>query len=107
MEIGDSRLLLVSNRLPVTVKSSRKGQWEFEASSGGLAAGLKGLAQHASFQWWGWPGIDVDDDDKAELERQLREQHGAVPVYVSSDLAQRHYNGFSSKLDAMIFRTVP
>ena len=106
MDIGESRLLLVSNRLPVTVKSSGKGQWEFEASSGGLAAGLKGLAQNASFQWWGWPGIDVDDGDKAELERQLKEQHDAVPIYVSSELAQRHYNGFSSRLNAMIIRTI-
>lgn len=45
------RLLLVSNRLPITIKRSDEGHYDFSMSSGGLVAGLSGLAKTTKFQW--------------------------------------------------------
>lgn len=51
------RLLVVSNRLPVTVnKDQKSGEYNFKMSSGGLVTGLSGLKKMMSFTWIGWPG---------------------------------------------------
>jgi trehalose-6-phosphate synthase len=51
------RLLVVSNRLPVTVnKDADSGEYNFKMSSGGLVAALSGLKKMMSFTWIGWPG---------------------------------------------------
>jgi trehalose 6-phosphate synthase len=43
------RLLVVSNRLPVTVRKDESGHYEFEMSSGGLVSALSGLKKQMSF----------------------------------------------------------
>lgn len=51
------RLLVVSNRLPVSVsKDPSTSQYNFKMSSGGLVAALSGLKKSMSFTWIGWPG---------------------------------------------------
>ncbi len=37
------RLLLLSNRLPITIKKGDDGDYSFSMSSGGLVTGLSGL----------------------------------------------------------------
>lgn len=90
------RLLLVSNRLPITIKRSEDGAYNFSMSSGGLVTGLSGLAKTTTFQWYGWPGLEVPEAEAAPLVKQLSDEYGAVPVFVDDELADRHYNGFSS-----------
>ena len=51
------RLLIVSNRLPVTVHR-RRGQLQFEQSAGGLATGLSSFYRAYDALWIGWPGIE-------------------------------------------------
>jgi trehalose 6-phosphate synthase len=65
-------------------------------SSGGLVTGLSGLAKTTKFQWYGWPGLEVPENEKGPLIKQLQDEHGATPVFVDDELADRHYNGFSS-----------
>ena len=50
------RLLLISNRLPITIKRSDEGHYDFSMSSGGLVSGLSGLSKNTQFKWYGWPG---------------------------------------------------
>jgi hypothetical protein len=65
-------------------------------SSGGLVTGLSGLAKTTKFQWYGWPGLVVPENEAGQLIKQLQDEHGAAPVFVDDELADRHYNGFSS-----------
>ncbi|MCK4815798.1 trehalose-6-phosphate synthase, partial [bacterium] len=51
-----NRLLIVSNRLPVSVER-RKNEIRFSSSVGGLATGLNALHQKYKSVWVGWPGI--------------------------------------------------
>lgn len=90
------RLLLVSNRLPITIKRSDEGQYTFGESSGGLVSGLSGLSKSTTFVWYGWPGLEVPDDEARPMVERLKKEHNAVPVFVDDELADRHYNGFSS-----------
>lgn len=90
------RLLLVSNRLPITIKAAEDGTYTFSMSSGGLVTGLSGLAKTTKFQWYGWPGLEVPKEEIPHMTKQLKDDYGAVPVFLDDELADRHYNGFSS-----------
>lgn len=91
------RLLLLSNRLPITIKRSEEGHYTFSMSSGGLVTGLSGLSKTTSFQWYGWPGLEVPESEAGPMKQRLKEEYGAHPVFVDNELADRHYNGFASK----------
>lgn len=92
----DARLLLVSNRLPITIKRSDDGSYDFSMSSGGLVSGLSGLSKTTQFQWYGWPGLEVPDAEAKNLTKRLKDEYNAIPVFIDDELADRHYNGFSS-----------
>jgi trehalose 6-phosphate synthase len=66
-------------------------------SSGGLVSGLSGLSKSTTFQWYGWPGLEVPEEEIATLTSRLKKEHNAVPIMLDDDLADRHYNGFSSE----------
>lgn len=91
------RLLLVSNRLPITIKRDDEGHYTFGQSSGGLVSGLSGLSKSTTFQWYGWPGLEVPENETGPMVKKLKDEHNAIPVFVDDELADRHYNGFSSK----------
>ena len=93
---NNSRLLLVSNRLPITIKRSEDGKYDFSMSSGGLVSGLSGLSKTTTFQWYGWPGLEVPEEEIPEVKQRLKDEYNAVPVFIDDELADRHYNGFSS-----------
>ncbi|RFU77767.1 trehalose phosphate synthase [Trichoderma arundinaceum] len=90
------RLLLLSNRLPITIKRSDDGSYSFSMSSGGLVTGLSGLSKTTSFQWYGWPGLEVPENEVDGMKRRLKDEYGAHPVFIDDELADRHYNGFAS-----------
>jgi trehalose 6-phosphate synthase len=92
----EGRLLLVSNRLPITIKRSDEGDYSFNMSSGGLVTGLSGLSKSTKFIWYGWPGIEVPEDEISKLKTSLKDEYDAVPVMLDDELADKHYNGFSS-----------
>ncbi|RAK97820.1 glycosyltransferase family 20 protein [Aspergillus ibericus CBS 121593] len=93
---GESRLLIVSNRLPITIRRSGGGKYEFSMSSGGLVTGLSGLSKTTTFQWYGWPGLEVPEDEIDGVKQRLQDEFNATPVFMDDKLADRHYNGFSS-----------
>ena len=54
-----SRILIVSNRLPATVRVD-EGQVQLTPSSGGLATGLRGVHDASASTWIGWSGAPAD-----------------------------------------------
>ena len=92
-----SRLLIVSNRLPVTINSNADGDICVERSSGGLATALaRTHADHNSL-WIGWPGGHFRSASiRKHIEQTLRTQHQCVPVFLRAREIQRYYNGFSN-----------
>jgi len=94
----EGSVIVVANRLPITITPKPDGNFDYSMSSGGLVSGLRSLAKVVDFKWFGWPGIDVHRNDKDTVRRELQDQFGAVPVFLNSDLAERHYNGFSNSV---------
>ena len=91
------RLLLLSNRLPITIKRSDDGSYSFSMSSGGLVTGLSGLSKTTTFEWYGWPGIEVPENEIDGMTQRLKDEYNAHPVFIDDELADRHYNGFASR----------
>jgi trehalose 6-phosphate synthase len=59
---------------------------------------MSGLGQDTDFLWYGWPGLTVPPAERPLVEKTLRREYKAVPVFMDEELACKHYNGFSSLL---------
>ena len=91
-----NRLVLVSNRLPLTLATYPDGV-HIERSAGGLATGLSGPHERSGGIWIGWPGpLDVDTEAvRDSLEPRFTEM-GIVPLYLSPSEIQRYYQVFAN-----------
>ncbi len=89
-----SRLLLVSNRLPVSVRPQR-GEPRIVPSAGGLATALG--AARGDALWIGWPGElgRITRRERGALDSELLEA-GLVPVHLSAAEVAQFYDGFSN-----------
>lgn len=88
-------LIIVSNRLPITIKKLDSGNYECSQTAGGLSGALSGLAKSIPFRWYGWPGAEIHREDE-ELVRQKVAEYNVLPIFLGSDLANKYYNEFSS-----------
>ncbi|MGH7528637.1 MAG: bifunctional alpha,alpha-trehalose-phosphate synthase (UDP-forming)/trehalose-phosphatase [Gemmatimonadales bacterium] len=91
-----SRLLIVANRLPVTVRLE-DGKVEVERSTGGLATGLQGPHEQSGGLWIGWSGADeaLNPEQQAALNARL-EAMRLVAVPLTADQVTRYYEGFAN-----------
>lgn len=94
-----SQVLIVSNRLPVSVKKEN-GKLSFYPSLGGLATGLSSYVDDKRNTWIGWPGIaseELTDKDKQEIVDELA-KHNCRPVFLSQRQIDEFYNGYSNEV---------
>lgn len=92
-----SQVIIVSNRLPVSVKKEN-GKLEFYPSLGGLATGLSSYANDKRNTWIGWPGIASDkltSKDKQQIVEELAKQN-CSPVFLTQKQIDEFYNGYSN-----------
>ncbi|KZV87086.1 glycosyltransferase family 20 protein [Exidia glandulosa HHB12029] len=104
---GSGRLVVVSNRLPVTISKDAAGEYHFKMSSGGLVSALSGCKKQLNFTWIGWPGFYIPEQDREVVDRRLMEEYSCQAVYLDDELADRHYNGFSNSILWPLFHYHP
>jgi trehalose 6-phosphate synthase/phosphatase len=95
---GAARLLVVANRLPVSVRAHQDGV-RVGRASGGLATGLRSWQEQSSAVWVGWPG-DVSRMTVAQreaLDRKLAASN-LVPVHLTVEEIDRYYEGFANQV---------
>lgn len=93
-----SRLIIISNRLPVSV-ARQADVLSFQPSVGGVATGIASLETSKQRLWFGWPGIAADKltaAHKEEIAKGLK-KHGSHPVFLSSTEVRDFYFGFSNR----------
>ena len=91
------KLIIVSNRLPVTIDRS-DGELIYFPSAGGLATGLNSLKDSLDRKWVGWPGKAIADEwERAAIRKDL-DGDGLVPVFLDDDDIRDFYGGFSNKV---------
>ncbi len=87
------RLILVSNRLPVTTSPTDRG-WHVQPSVGGLASALWPVHEEGSGLWIGSPGqLPADPAAARNLTATLRARR-LIPVGLSPKLVDDFYHGF-------------
>ncbi|MFX1465917.1 MAG: bifunctional alpha,alpha-trehalose-phosphate synthase (UDP-forming)/trehalose-phosphatase [Promethearchaeota archaeon] len=92
-----NRLLIVSNRLPISIKKT-ENKLDFKRSVGGLATGLSSFYKSYESLWIGWPGITLEDIEGKENEVNVRlKSEGFYPVYISQQDIENYYEGFCNK----------
>lgn len=114
------RLLIVSNRLPVTV--IKDGDiLRFQESVGGLASGVRSYIESLrnkgsgsgfsepfqGFVWIGWPGINADKEMREALSSRLYSEFCAYPVFMSDKSMDKFYHGFCNKTIWPLFHYFP
>ncbi|MBL8736044.1 MAG: bifunctional alpha,alpha-trehalose-phosphate synthase (UDP-forming)/trehalose-phosphatase [Planctomycetes bacterium] len=92
----NGRLLIVANRLPVTIHASG-GHARVETSAGGLATGLRGPHEHGEGLWFGWPGslAGLKPNARAEVLAALAERR-FVPIELTQEQIDGYYAKFSN-----------
>lgn len=101
------KVLVVSNRLPVTINRSSNGSYDYAMSSGGLVTALQGLKKTTEFQWYGWPGLEVPEEEQARVNQDLLEKFKCTAIFLSDTIADLHYNGFSNSILWPLFHYHP
>lgn len=92
----DHRLIIVSNRLPVSVEATSDG-YTYQPSVGGLATSLDNLRGDREMLWVGWPGLTASTpEDEHEIEDTLRNEFNFVPLFIPHGLFEPFYTGFSN-----------
>ncbi len=91
------RLIVVANRLPLTLRRSG-GRWHAERSSGGLVAALAPVAERSAALWIGWPGDAPPDDPggRDALLRQWERDHALAAVDIPAGVGRGFYDGFAN-----------
>jgi trehalose 6-phosphate synthase/phosphatase len=87
-------LVIVSNRLPVTV-SLTGDRVELTPSAGGLATAMSGV-RGLDYQWIGWPGTEIPEPLRNRVDESLRSGHHCVPLYLTAEQVDLFYNRFSN-----------
>ncbi|PPQ77109.1 hypothetical protein CVT25_010803 [Psilocybe cyanescens] len=108
MDFGKGgHLIVVSNRLPITINKDAHGEYHFKMSSGGLVSALSGFKKSLNFTWIGWPGFFIPPKDRPLVDKRLMEEYSCQAVYLDDDVADRHYNGFSNSILWPLFHYHP
>jgi trehalose 6-phosphate synthase/phosphatase len=103
------RLLIVSNRLPVSIEKKR-GKFHFQPSAGGVATGLGSFYKSYNSLWIGWPGVTVakkNEDEKKILEKRLFAEFNCQSVFLSQSEVENYYHGFCNKTIWPLFHYFP
>ncbi|KAG1713046.1 hypothetical protein DVH05_000776 [Phytophthora capsici] len=102
------RLIMVSNRLPVSSqRNEATGERTFSMSSGGLVTALNGIRDQVPFIWIGWLGEEIPHDEQSAVREKLTKEFNCIPVFLSKEIAARYYNDFSNDILWPIFHYVP
>ena len=92
------RVLIVSNRLPITIGVD-SGTPVLRNSHGGLATGLQGVHDESGGLWIGWPGnlLGCDEPQRASIVAELMARR-TVPVFLSDDEIRVFYEEISNNV---------
>lgn len=108
-----TRLVVVSNRLPFSLRRGADGM-EFAPSSGGLVSALSSYIQRRkaddpSFEclWAGWPGAEVAADEMDVVRTMAMRDHGAYPIFLSAAEMNEFYLGFCNSTLWPLFHYFP
>lgn len=103
-------IIVVSNRLPISIGRDEKGKLTYNHTSGGLGTAIESLGGENGHLWIGWPGIaaeDVTDKEKEQITNHLIDKYRYVPVFQTKQQIADFYEGYSNDTLWPIFHYFP
>lgn len=101
------RLIVVSNRLPVTVRSTGF-DFRLEPSGGGLVSALTPVLRASGGCWVGWTGTDYDGTLAESVNQWSSLQNYSLePVFLTAEENASYYRGFSNEIIWPLFHGLP
>ncbi len=99
---NESRIIIVSNRLPFTVTQD-ESSIKFQPAAGGLPTSLNSYLQSLSSDkksslWVGWPGSAIAKKDQGKVFKKSLKENGAHPIFISEKLINDFYFGFCNQI---------
>ncbi len=93
------RLVVVSNRLPISLSRAEEGGWQVEPSLGGLVTALAPILRERGGLWIGWPGVSEEVDlDRVTTVAGEGVGYALKPVTLTEDEIRLYYFGFSNEI---------
>ncbi|MFA5309436.1 MAG: trehalose-6-phosphate synthase [Dehalococcoidales bacterium] len=94
-----TRIVIVSNRLPVELEKDAEGAWQAKVSPGGLVTALSPVVKEKQGMWIGWPGI-MEPESPEEILAEGEEELGFTlkPVMLTQEEYDKYYLGFSNEI---------
>jgi trehalose 6-phosphate synthase/phosphatase len=99
-----SGLVIVANRLPVSLSLDEDGSFTSEPSPGGLASALRGV--DTDRLWLGWPGSVIPESAQAKARGTLARK-GLVPVFLSESEVLHFYRHIGNETIWPLFHYLP
>lgn len=96
--MSKKRLVIVSNRLPVSVEIKEK--IVYHQSMGGLASGLSSFYKDYNCLWLGWSGLTaqkVNQEQRKEITNQLEQKYQCHPLFLPEKHLNNYYYGFCNE----------
>jgi trehalose 6-phosphate synthase len=105
-QASEQRLIIVSNRLPVSL-AKQGGHWVAQPSAGGLVTAIGPVLRHRGGLWIGWPGVARLPDAKRVLDRATRGiGYTLAPVNLTEEDLSLYYYGFSNEVIWPLFHSM-
>ncbi len=103
-----ARLIVVANRLPITLRRVEE-RWITERSSGGLASAMNPLLQKNGGDWIGWAGDNGGEDGEARraILRGWADKERCFAVELPADVAAGFYEGYANQTLWPVFHYFP
>jgi trehalose 6-phosphate synthase/phosphatase len=104
MERDAQRLVVVSNRLPVSLVQEDSGKWTVMPGTGGLVTALSPVLRNRGGIWIGWLGNSTSNDlEDVMLEGSRESGYRLLPVELTPEEIEGYYLGFSNEVLWMLF----
>ncbi|WEV42040.1 trehalose-6-phosphate synthase [Bifidobacterium sp. ESL0682] len=94
-----ARLIIVSNRLPMSLHAKADGTYALSQNVGGLATAIGPYHKsHHDCLWVGWSGIDPKTRSKEEIDKISDEfvSNRCIPVFLDQAEIDGYYAGYSN-----------
>ena len=103
-----NRLVVVSNRLPLTLRKTN-GHWSSEKSSGGLVSAMTPLLQKTTGIWIGWSGEteEADGEERRAVFQEWERSEHCFAIELSASVAKGFYEGYANQTLWPVFHCFP
>ncbi len=106
--VSERRIVVVSNRLPLTLRRTEQG-WRAEASTGGLVSAMRPVLEQTGGLWIGWPGESGGQADapRRELLAGWERDQQLAAIEIPDELARKFYYGYANQTLWPLFHEFP